>query len=73
MTSAEILKKELFLGQRYRRKEDQKPGPGLALNQDFVTGRGLKPKVKMSKLGDVLSKLVQRKRITDEDVGIWVC
>ena len=61
------------MGQRYRRKEDQKPGPGLALNQDFVTGRGPKPKVKMSKLGDVLSKLVQRKRITDEDVGIWVC
>ena len=44
------------MGQRYRRKEDQKPG--LAFNQKFAKGRVLKPKVKMCKMGDVLSQLV---------------
>ena len=29
------------MGQRYRRMEDQKPWPGLALYQDFAKGRGL--------------------------------
>ena len=29
--------------------EDQKPWPDSALNQDFATGRGLKPKAKMCK------------------------
>ena len=29
----------------YRRMEDQKPLPGLALNQGFAKERGLKPKV----------------------------
>ena len=33
------------MGQRYRRMEDQKPWPGLALNREFSKGRGLKPKV----------------------------
>ena len=32
--------------QRYRKMEDQKPWPGLALNQEFARGRGLKPKLK---------------------------
>ena len=44
------------MGHSYRRMEDQKPWPDLALNQDFTKGRGLKPKVekgKKSKLGDV--------------------
>ena len=34
------------MGQRYRRMEDQKPWPGLALNEEFSKGRALKPKVK---------------------------
>ena len=34
------------MGQRYRRMEDQKSWPGLALNQEFSKGRGFKPKVK---------------------------
>ena len=34
------------MGQRYRRMEDQKPGPGLTFDQKFSKGRGLKPKVK---------------------------
>ena len=35
-----------FTGQRYRRMEDQKPGPGLACNLSFATEKGLEPKVK---------------------------
>ena len=34
------------MGQRYRRMEDQKPGPGLACTVDFAKGKGLEPKVK---------------------------
>ena len=34
------------MGQRYRRMEDQKPGPGLACNLDFAEEKGLEPKVK---------------------------
>ena len=45
MTSSEISKEEIFMGQRYRKMEDQKPWPGLAHNQDFAKGRGLVPKV----------------------------
>ena len=37
-----FLKEELFVEQRYRRMEDQKPLPGLALYQVFAEGRGLK-------------------------------
>ena len=33
------------MGQRYRRMEDQKPCPGLALNREFSKVRRLKPKV----------------------------
>ena len=47
--------------QRYRRMEDQEPYSDLALNQDFAKGRWLKPKVKKlktSKLGDVLIKVM---------------
>ena len=43
---SEIFARGFFVGQRYRRMEDQKPWPGLALNQEFSKGRGLKPKVK---------------------------
>ena len=32
----DFLKEVLFMGQRYRRKDDQKLGPGLARNQDFA-------------------------------------
>ena len=42
--------------------EDQKPWPGLALNEDFADGREFEMlecfKVKMSKLGDMVSNLV---------------
>ena len=55
-------KEGLFMGQRYRRMEDQKPWPGLACNLGFAKEKGLEPKVKkllkLSKLGDVVSKLV---------------
>ena len=34
------------MGQRCRKMEDQKSGPGLASNLDFAKGKGLKPKVK---------------------------
>ena len=37
---------EFFVGQRYRKMEDQKPWPGLALNQEFFKRRALKPKLK---------------------------
>ena len=37
------------MGQRYRRMEDKKPWPGMALNQDFAKGKELKPKVKKRK------------------------
>ena len=50
--------------QRYRRKKDQKMWPGLAGSQDFAEQRG-----KMSKLGDVLSRLMQVKSITDGGLG----
>ena len=43
--STEIFEKGIFVGQRYRRMEDQKPWPGLAINREFSKGRGLKPKV----------------------------
>ena len=43
-------KNGLFVEQRYRRMEDQTPGTGLACNLDFAKEKGLKPKVKISKL-----------------------
>ena len=46
-------KKGLFTGQRYRRMEDQKPGPGLACNLGFAKEKGLERKVKK------ISKIVQ--------------
>ena len=55
--------------QRYRRMEHQKPWPGLAHNQDFVKGRELKPKVKKSKSGDLLSGVVLFKQITNWNLG----
>ena len=47
------------MGQRYRRMDDQGPGLGSACNQDFARRRGFEKKSfsKMSKLGDVVSKL----------------
>ena len=45
MKSSEIFERGMFVGQRYRRMEDPKPWPGLALNREFSKGRGLKPKV----------------------------
>ena len=35
MKSSEIFERGIFVGQRYRRMEDQKPWPGLALNREF--------------------------------------
>ena len=37
-------KKELFVGPKYRRMEDQKPWPGLVLSREFSKGRGLEAK-----------------------------
>ena len=34
-----------FMGQRYRRMEDQKPWPSLARNKDFAKARKLKSKL----------------------------
>ena len=48
MTSSEVFEK-VFVLQKYRRMEDQKPGPGLALDQDFVKWRELKPNDKKRK------------------------
>ena len=45
MKSSEIFDRGIFVGQRYRRMEDQKPWPSLALNREFFKGKGLKPKV----------------------------
>ena len=44
MKSSEISERGIFVGQRYRRMEDQKPWPGLALNREFSKRRGLKTK-----------------------------
>ena len=65
------MKEELFVGQRYRRMYDQKPWPGLALNEEFSKGRSLnqKLKVKICKLGDVCKQNSLLKRITDEGLG----
>ena len=42
-----IFRKEgLFTGQRYRRMEDQKPGPGFACNLGFAKEESLEPKAK---------------------------
>ena len=43
--SSEIFERGIFGGQRYRRMEDQKSWPGLALKREFSKGRGLKTKV----------------------------
>ena len=39
-------KEGLFTGQRYRRMEDQKPGPGLACSLSFAKEKGLESIVK---------------------------
>ena len=54
--------------QRYRKTKDQKPWPGFSRNHDFVDERGLQPKVKLSKSGDALSKLVSR---NVSQTGVW--
>ena len=40
-----LFEKGLFTGQRYRRMEDQRPGPGLACNMGFATEKVLELKV----------------------------
>ena len=45
MKSSEIFDRGIFVEQRYRRIEDQKAWPGLALNREFFKGKWLKPKV----------------------------
>ena len=56
--------------QRYRRMYDQKPWPGLALNEEFSKGRAIKPKVmKICKSGDVCKQTSLLKRITDGGLG----
>ena len=57
------------MGPRYRKMDNQKPWPAFSRNQDFAEGRGLTPNVKVSESGDVASKLVQLKRITDVGLG----
>ena len=37
------------MGQKYRRMEDQKPWPGLELQQDFAEGKRFEPIVKKCK------------------------
>ena len=37
--------------------EEQKPWPGFLYNQNFAEERELKPKVKISELGDALSQV----------------
>ena len=59
--SSEIFKKGIFVGQRYRRMEDQKLWPGLALTREFSKWRGLKPKVTNENI--VYSNVSQK--------GIW--
>ena len=52
--------------------EDQKPRPGLARNQNVAKGEDLNQKLKfpkISQLGDVVSKQVLRKCITDGGLG----
>ena len=49
MTSSEIFLRGTFCGQRYRKMYDQKPWPGLALNEEFSKGRSLNQKLKMKK------------------------
>ena len=34
------------MGQRYRKMENEKPGPRLACNLDFAKKKGLEPKAK---------------------------
>ena len=59
------------MGQRYRRMYDQKPWPGLALNEEFSKGRNLNQKLKMKicKLGAVCKQTSLLKRITDGGLG----
>ena len=52
----------LFMGQRYRRMEDQNPEPGSACSLGFAEKKDFSLKLKrfpkLSKLGHVVSKLV---------------
>ena len=41
-------KVKIFMRQKYRRIENEKPGPGLAHNHYVTKGRKLEPKVKFS-------------------------
>ena len=70
MTSSKIFEKRDFLGDKERKIRSW--GSGLAQNQDFAKGEGPKPQVKsftnLSKLEEVVSKLVQLECITD---GTW--
>ena len=47
------------MGKRNHKMEDQKPWPGFLCNQNFAEKRGLKPKVKLSELGDALSQVAR--------------
>ena len=59
-TLSKFFKKRIFLWEKDILKlRIGSPGPELACNLDFAKGKGLEPKVKkLSKLGDVVSKLV---------------
>ena len=50
------------MGQKYRRMEDQKKEPGLDVTWILLNGKSLNQKLKsfpnLSKLGEVVSKLV---------------
>ena len=57
------------MGQRYCKTDNQKPWISFSHNQDFAVERGLTPHAKMSKLEDVLIKVLLPKRTTDGDLG----
>ena len=46
-----VEKQGLFMGQKYLRMEDQKPGPRLVGKQGVAKEGGLKPKVNVFKIG----------------------
>ena len=73
MTSSKFFEEGLFTRQRYHAMKDQKARPGLTCNMGFAKEKGLQPKFKrfskLSTLGDVVSKPVQSKRITDGCLG----
>ena len=58
------------MGQRYRKMEEQNRGPGWNVTWILLKEKALNQKFPNSlKLGDVMSKLVLPKHITDGSLG----